>query len=289
MRVGAVDSDAYLEGWRRADWVAADGTPAEVAAGVAARLEAELTAERVERMLEDLHVNLYELLASERVVLADGGMGTMLQEVGLDAGEAPRAVERRAPGGDRGHPGGLRRTPARTTSRRTRSAARAPARDARPRRPRPRAERGAAPRSRAASPIATASSSPATSARPASCSPRSARSSRRRPRRSSPSRSTGSSTGGIDFVLIETMSDLAEAEAAVRGGPPRRAGPAGRRHDELRHERPHDDRRHAEGRRRRVSRRSASRRRRQLRPRPGGDARRSLAEMQEAPPGRRAT
>jgi len=34
-------------------------------------------------------VNLYELLASERVVLADGGMGTMLQEVGLEPGEAP--------------------------------------------------------------------------------------------------------------------------------------------------------------------------------------------------------
>ena len=34
-------------------------------------------------------MNLYELLASERVVLADGGMGTMLQEVGLEPGEAP--------------------------------------------------------------------------------------------------------------------------------------------------------------------------------------------------------
>jgi hypothetical protein len=54
MRLGAVDSDAYLEGWRRADWVAADGTPADVAAHVAARLEEELTAERIERMLEDL-------------------------------------------------------------------------------------------------------------------------------------------------------------------------------------------------------------------------------------------
>jgi hypothetical protein len=54
MRVGAVDSDAYLEGWRRADWVEAHGTPAEVAAEVAARLDEELSAARVDRMLEDL-------------------------------------------------------------------------------------------------------------------------------------------------------------------------------------------------------------------------------------------
>jgi Virulence factor len=54
MRLGAVDSDAYLEGWRRADWVTAPGTPAEVAADVAARLDSELSAERIERMLEEL-------------------------------------------------------------------------------------------------------------------------------------------------------------------------------------------------------------------------------------------
>jgi 5-methyltetrahydrofolate--homocysteine methyltransferase len=34
-------------------------------------------------------VNLYELLERERVVLADGGMGTMLQSIGLEAGEVP--------------------------------------------------------------------------------------------------------------------------------------------------------------------------------------------------------
>ena len=54
MRLGAIDSDAYLEGWRRADWVEATGTPAEVASSVAARLDEEHGTERLERMLEEL-------------------------------------------------------------------------------------------------------------------------------------------------------------------------------------------------------------------------------------------
>ena len=39
MRLGEIDSDAYLAGWVRSDWEAADGDPAEVAAAKSAELE----------------------------------------------------------------------------------------------------------------------------------------------------------------------------------------------------------------------------------------------------------
>jgi hypothetical protein len=39
MRLGHVGSDAYLEGWRRGDWTAADGDPATVVERVVALLE----------------------------------------------------------------------------------------------------------------------------------------------------------------------------------------------------------------------------------------------------------
>lgn len=54
MRLGDVGSDAYLAGWRRSDWSDGDGTPAELAAAEAARLEAEWSSERVAAFLEDL-------------------------------------------------------------------------------------------------------------------------------------------------------------------------------------------------------------------------------------------
>ena len=41
MRLGDVGSDAYLEGWRRGDWTAADGDPATVVDRVVALLEEE--------------------------------------------------------------------------------------------------------------------------------------------------------------------------------------------------------------------------------------------------------
>ena len=54
MRLGEVGSDAYLEGWQRGPWSAADGAPADVAAGVAARLDAEFPDERLTAMLDAL-------------------------------------------------------------------------------------------------------------------------------------------------------------------------------------------------------------------------------------------
>ena len=41
MRLGATDSDAYLEGWRQSEWEARDGSPEEVVEAVAQELDAE--------------------------------------------------------------------------------------------------------------------------------------------------------------------------------------------------------------------------------------------------------
>ncbi len=54
MRVGAADADAYLDGWRRSDWETTEGTPAEVAEQVSARLENELTTDALAAMLDNL-------------------------------------------------------------------------------------------------------------------------------------------------------------------------------------------------------------------------------------------
>jgi hypothetical protein len=42
MDEGLIGSDAYLEGWRRGDWTPGDGSPAELAAAVAARIQKEV-------------------------------------------------------------------------------------------------------------------------------------------------------------------------------------------------------------------------------------------------------
>ncbi len=52
MRLGATDSDAYLEGWRQSDWEARDGTPDAVVDAVAAELEAEFSEARVQELLD---------------------------------------------------------------------------------------------------------------------------------------------------------------------------------------------------------------------------------------------
>ena len=52
MRLGATDSDAYLEGWRQTDWEERAGTPEDVAAAVAAELDAEFHAGRVQELLD---------------------------------------------------------------------------------------------------------------------------------------------------------------------------------------------------------------------------------------------
>ena len=41
MDEGLIGSDEYLEGWRRGEWTAGEGTPSELVAAVIARLEQE--------------------------------------------------------------------------------------------------------------------------------------------------------------------------------------------------------------------------------------------------------
>ena len=50
MRAGLIGSDAYLEQWRRGEWQTREGSVEEVAAAVAAELEAEYTPERLAKM-----------------------------------------------------------------------------------------------------------------------------------------------------------------------------------------------------------------------------------------------
>ena len=52
MRLGATDSDAYLEGWVQADWEQRSGSPEDVAEAVAKELDAEYDAARVQAMLD---------------------------------------------------------------------------------------------------------------------------------------------------------------------------------------------------------------------------------------------
>ena len=54
MRLGESDADAYMEGWRRGDWTAAEGSPADVADRVAAELEAALSEEALAALLDAL-------------------------------------------------------------------------------------------------------------------------------------------------------------------------------------------------------------------------------------------
>ncbi len=52
MRLGATDSDAYLEGWRQSEWEARDGSPEEVVEAVASELEMEFDITRVQALLD---------------------------------------------------------------------------------------------------------------------------------------------------------------------------------------------------------------------------------------------
>jgi hypothetical protein len=52
MRLGATDSDAYLEGWRQGDWEERGGSPEEVAQAVADELESKFGETRVQEMLD---------------------------------------------------------------------------------------------------------------------------------------------------------------------------------------------------------------------------------------------
>ena len=52
MRLGATDSDAYLEGWRQSEWEERDGSPEAVVAEIARDLETRYDQDRVQEMLD---------------------------------------------------------------------------------------------------------------------------------------------------------------------------------------------------------------------------------------------
>ncbi len=55
MRLDAADADAYLAGWRRTDWQAADGDPKQVAESISAKLENDFTDEKITEFLNTLN------------------------------------------------------------------------------------------------------------------------------------------------------------------------------------------------------------------------------------------
>ena len=54
MRLGAVDSEAYLDGWTRGEWTTADGSPADVCDRMVADLEGQWSEDRVTAYLDEL-------------------------------------------------------------------------------------------------------------------------------------------------------------------------------------------------------------------------------------------
>jgi hypothetical protein len=52
MRLGATDSEAYLEGWRQSEWEERGGTPEDVVQAVSYELEAAFGEARVEELLD---------------------------------------------------------------------------------------------------------------------------------------------------------------------------------------------------------------------------------------------
>jgi 5-methyltetrahydrofolate--homocysteine methyltransferase len=115
MRLNLIGSDAYMEAWRRSEWIPRDGTPESLAAAVAAELEEDYSPAQVRTMLDNYgpskggdvsgtdanHAGaqspapdysghpLLQWLESGRLVVFDGAMGTMLQASGLTDGGAP--------------------------------------------------------------------------------------------------------------------------------------------------------------------------------------------------------
>lgn len=101
MRLNMTGTDAYLEQWRRGPCQERSGALDEVARAVAAEVEAEYTPARLRELLRslapaqptDAQANptnkLLTWLQEGRIVLGDGAMGTMLQQLGLTDGGAP--------------------------------------------------------------------------------------------------------------------------------------------------------------------------------------------------------
>ena len=249
MRLGDVGSDAYLAGWDRGAWTAREGRrPTSPTSGRRASRKSgrpaavttfldTLGAQRRSRN-EPTHHRSSPVATR---VLVDGGDGHAAAGRAVSTPAAPassgtsssrdasRAIhEAYAEAG----------APLLTTN--TFGGTRPRLADARPRGPRARAQRGGArrrPRGRRRHGVLVAGDLGPTGEL---LEPLGTMTPTRR-RQIFEEQLRGLVAGGIDVVLIETMSDLGEVEAAVRGGPGRRARPAGRRDAQLRHQPAHDD------------------------------------------------
>jgi hypothetical protein len=54
MRMGAIDADAYMNGWKKSEWLDADGAPVDVAERMAKELEEKFGETEVAAYLESL-------------------------------------------------------------------------------------------------------------------------------------------------------------------------------------------------------------------------------------------
>ena len=116
MRLGDTGSDDYLAGWERPRGPRPTARRPRCCDRVSADLDAEWPADRISGYLDGLgRLNrLAALSGPARPVLLDGGMGTLLQDSGLDDGGAgelwnverpasrPRGATRRTPRPGRG-------------------------------------------------------------------------------------------------------------------------------------------------------------------------------------------
>jgi hypothetical protein len=55
MRVGASDADAYMNGWNRSEWTAAEGTVVDIAEDISRKLEEELNEAKLNELLDSLN------------------------------------------------------------------------------------------------------------------------------------------------------------------------------------------------------------------------------------------
>ena len=88
MRLGDTGADDYLAGWERSPWTEADGTPSEVLERVVGRARRGVAGRQdqpIPRRAGPVN-RLRALLRTDRPVLLDGGMGTLLQDSGLEDG-----------------------------------------------------------------------------------------------------------------------------------------------------------------------------------------------------------
>ena len=279
MRLGDTGSDDYLAGWTRGDWTAADGSTTEVADRVVAELEEQWTPSRLAAYLDDLgpgRILVNRLRTCSTAVSTARPSSstaawarccrTAASTTAAPASSGTSSVPRRC-----ARPRGVRRGRARASSPPTPSAA--PVRGWQ--------MHGLEDRvhelNEAAASIARVGGRRARRARRRR--PRTHRRAARAAGHDGPADAQaifaeqlrGLRDGGIDVVLIETMSDLAEVEAAVAAAREVVPDLPVRRDAVLRHQPAHHDGRPPRRGGHRARRGRRRRRRSELRPRSRGD------------------